>query len=131
MYSYSKFDATELWNLIHKTGYWPLNSWFIVITRRFSKWLEQCSMPRKRFHLKFHFMKYLIKIWYNWKRRNIFVTIRKGSFKEPTSIKAKQTFMIVHCLLVWEWCQVGQLNLKGLHKTFWGTPKKCENKNLR
>ena len=57
-------------------------------------------MPRKKFHLKFHLVKYLITIWYNWKRGNIFGTIGKGSFKEPTSVKAKQTFMIVHCLLI-------------------------------
>ena len=25
---------------------------------------------------------------------------------------------------------LGKANLKGLHKIFWGTTKKCENKNL-
>ena len=78
----------------------------------------------------------LIKIWF------------ENYLTKLTSLKKRLLTLLVLC--IWEiyikiiklnfyfcnslWCRKGFYEglkgLKGLHKTFWGTTKKCENKNL-
>ena len=111
----------------------------IIFMEKYAIWCNNYQM--RAFSLHIHFWKNAKRKRWIWKYHKMFLIIRNktyllliivsySSLTHPVSVpdeEKKLSFYFRTAL----WClKRFYEGLKGFHKIFWGTKKKCENKNL-
>ena len=120
------------WN---KSFFWPDPEWYTFHYWNFST--VMISLVSSFYSSIFAYLQ--IHGWFIWCCLHILILQSRNYSKKNSLIELTKTYCQTKCLCeIFLWVKVYHSwkltflleGLKGLHKTFWGTTKKCENKHF-